>query len=180
MACSAPRRQGSIKEISKMKTLSFSASALALSLAASSPAFAGTIDGGGIKKVIAATGEDFFTATETYADIPGATRTINIPAGGDTIIATFTAECALLGNTSEANWVAVQIHDNGVAMMPNGPIPTQAFCSDGSFGTYQLRTAKRLTAGSHTISVVWRIVKNNTDTMTAYIDDFALIMLATE
>jgi hypothetical protein len=155
--------------------------ALAISLAAVPSAHSANLTGGNIKAVVAAVSDGYAEGTETFAPLVGAARTITVPAGGDSVIATFTAECRMHGSTSSNSWVAVEIRDNGVAMLPSGPSASRGFCSDESYGSHQIRVIKRLSAGDHTISVAWRIVKNvSSDNVNATLDDWALTVLQAE
>jgi len=136
-----------------------------------------TIVGNSVKKVYAAVSADQTLGTADYTSLPGAARTISVPAGGDTIIATFTSECVLFGSSGAGNWVEVQIRDNGTATAA----AATTFCSDKFFGSHALRVAKHLPAGTHNIQVVWRVVKGvAADSLTGYLDDWALTVLQAE
>lgn len=146
-------------------------------IAHSAEAASQTVVGNSIKKVYAAVSADPSVGSANYTSLPGAARTISVPAGGDTIVATFTAECVLLGSLGAGNWVEVQIRDNGQATAP----AATNFCTDRFYGSHALRVAKRLPAGTHDIQVIWRVVDGApAESLTAYLDDWALTVLQAE
>ena len=162
-----------------MKAVIFSASVLALStLPHPAPAAPTFVDGGVAKHVYTAATADFQAGTLAYAPLAGAVRTINVPAGGDTIVVTFTAECVLKGSTDpEANWVEVLITDNAVPILPtNVGADPLAMCSNENFTSAPVTAVKRLAPGSHTIRVSFKINKGNDDSLTAFLDDWSFVI----
>ena len=98
------------------------------------------------------------TTTTTFADLPGATATITVPAGRTaTLVANFTAESACYGAD---NYCYVRILVDGVEL---APVVEDDFAFDssdsntetsGSWESHAVqRVATGLTAGAHTITV---------------------------
>jgi hypothetical protein len=137
------------------------------------------VNGNAVTKVVARVSADIAQGTLTYAPLAGSVININVPAGGDTIIATFTAECLLAGNTDPgSNWVEMRIVDNGTPILPTSNINTPlAFCSDKNSASHSVQVVKRLTPGAHKINVAWRIRKGNGDTLSASLDDWSFTIL---
>jgi hypothetical protein len=162
-----------------MKAGIVGASALLLSLGLA-PTQALNVNGGAVTSMFASASDDPTPAAPlAFAVVPGAGRTINIPAGADTIIVTFTAECILFGNTDPSvNWVELEIRDNNVPILPtnDGGSPL-ALCSDTNYASHAVQVVKRLTAGSHVIRVYYRVEKGNDDNLAGYLDDWSFTIL---
>ena len=162
-----------------MKAVIFGATVLALSTlpfaASAAPTY---VDGGVAKHVYTAANPDFQGGTFTYAPLAGAVRTINVPAGGDTIVVTFTAECVLNNSTDPTeNWVELLITDNAAPILPTNVEATPlAICSSGNWTSASVMAVKRLTPGSHTIRVSWKINKGDNDSLTAFLDDWSFVI----
>ncbi len=161
------------------------ASALMLSALCVTTASAFTqVDGGRIKKfytVVAEQNDNVQSIATVMTALPGANRTINIPAGGDAIIATFTAECALDRVDEIWDWIQVEIRDNDVPMLPTVGVTGQtplAFCSGPNFESNSVQAVKRLEPGTHRIEVFYRVRPGlGGGTLSAWLDDWALTIL---
>jgi hypothetical protein len=76
-----------------------------------------------------------------------------VPAGGDTLILTFSAECEIQDGTSE-NYVMVEVQRNGIPMAP-GP---RVLCSGGAGpATHSATFCERVDPGTHYLSLYARV-----------------------
>lgn len=168
-----------------MKRLALGAAALLLcgGFANVAVAAAVSVNGGAVKSVQTVTNTSQATTSQlVFTFVPGALKTINVPAGGDTAIITFSAECSLTGNTNPLNnWIELEIRDNNVPIGPTGDgADPLALCSTSAYTATSLQAVKRLTQGAHQIKVMWKIVKHNGDTLNGYLDDYTLSVLVAE
>lgn len=159
--------------------LGASALLLAAAIFPGAASAATNVNGNAVTKIVARVSADAAQGTLAYAPLAGSVINITVPAGGDTIIATFTAECVLAGNTDpSSNWVEMRIVDNGTPILPTNNVNTPlAFCSDTTSASYSVQVVKRLTPGAHKINVAWRIKKGNGDPLTASLDDWSFTVL---
>ncbi len=133
-------------------------------------------NGGAVKQVWTATNSAATTTTSTaFVALPGASRTFTVPAGGDTVVITFSGECNLLPSDNDGNdWVGVEIRDNGVRI---GGGPDGSFCGSQAYGQNSMQVVRRLAAGTHTIKVYWQTTDT---TKEAWLDDWTLVILQSE
>jgi hypothetical protein len=98
-----------------------------------------------------------------------------VPAGGDTVVITFSGECELLPSGNDGNdWVGVQIRDNNVPIAGGAD---GSFCGSEAYGQHSMQVVKRLAAGTHTIRVYWQTTDS---TKEAWLDDWTLVILQSE
>ena len=122
------------------------------------------------------------TTSSTYVALPGASVTLSVPASSTRIfVASFSAETRLIGNAEPpagaANWIELQVRDNGQPMQPQDIGSALAFASAN---LYQSNAATFCgtftnTSGStvnHTVSVWWRRV--GPTGLTGWLDDWTL------
>ncbi len=172
-----------------MRTFGLYAPGLMLSAFCATTASAFTqVDGGRIKSVytvVAEPNDNVSNSATVMTALPGANRTINIPAGGDTIITTFTAECRLAEDGNHlGDWVQVEIRDNGTPILPtaagvggqNSPL---SFCSRDNYESHSVQVVKRLAPGTHRIEVFWKVQlgPGSVNPLAAWLDDWALTIL---
>lgn len=138
--------------------------------------------GGAVKRVLASTQDQpLFTTSTSFSAIPGASKSVVVPAGTtDLAIVTFSAECQLINASGAQDWVWLEIRDNGVPMEPtrdptaSSPI---AFCSDQGWSMNSIQAVKKLGAGTHNIQVYWKVA---TGYHKGRLDDWALVVLQSE
>jgi hypothetical protein len=93
-------------------------------------------------------GNDVYTSSTSYVNVPGMKLTIEAPIGTNLVI-TFTTECNINPGTSRLN---VRLIVDGSAVSPK----EVAFTNDGVMGTRSFTWIKHVTKGTHTIKVKWR------------------------
>jgi hypothetical protein len=134
------------------------------------------VNGGPIKQVLAAYNNSPQTTKSTsFVALTGATRVINVPAGGDTIVLTFSAECNLLfSNNDGVDSVEIAIRDGATPIFGSGD---SSFCGGQDYNQNSLQVVRRLAAGTHTIRVYFRTTNVNKE---AWLDDWALTILQSD
>ena len=140
-----------------------------------SPAAAVVVTGGAVKAVVGITNANpQVTKSFNFVAVTGAARTISVPAGGDTVVITFSAECELFpSNNDDMDWVEVEIRD-GATPLTGGDL---AFCGGQDYSLNSTQVVKRLAAGNHVIRVYF---KTTDTTREAWLDDWALTILQSE
>jgi hypothetical protein len=141
----------------------------------SAPAAAVVVTGGPVTKVTAVTNlTPQTTKSFNFVAVTGAARVVSVPAGGDTVVITFTAECELFpSNNDDQEWVEVEIRD-GTTVLTGGDL---AFCGGQDYSLNSVQVVKRLAAGSHTIRVFF---KTTDTTREAWLDDWSLTILQSD
>ena len=144
--------------------------------APAAPAAVVNTNGGAVKNVWAATSAtNTITTSTAFVALAGATRTFSVPAGGDTVVITFSAECELLPSDNDGNdWVGVQIRDNSTVI---GGGTDGSFCGSQAYGQHSMQVVRRLAPGTHTIRVYWQTTNA---TKEAWLDDWALVILQSD
>ena len=122
------------------------------------------------------------TTAMTYGALPGASVSFSVPAGATrTFVVSFSGEARLIGNplppAGAANWMELQVRDNGTAMQPQDSTSPLAFASADLYQSNAAtfcETVKNTTAAAvnHTISVWWRV--SGGTGLTAWLDDWTL------
>ena len=145
----------------------------AQSEAPAAPTAAVGVTGGPVKQITAVYNNTQQTTNSTsFVQLTGATRVINVPAGGDTVLITFSAECELLPSANNGvDSVEIAVRDNGVSIFGNGD---SSFCGGQDYNQNSLQVVRRLGAGTHTIRVYFRTTNANRE---AWLDDWALTIL---
>ena len=140
-----------------------------------SPAAPVTVTGGAVKSVAAITNSTPQTTKSfNFVALTGAARTVSVPAGGDTVVITFSAECELFpSGNDDQDWVEVEIRD-GATPLTGGNL---AFCGGQDYSLNSVQVVKRLAAGNHTIRVFF---KTTNTTKEAWLDDWTLTILQSE
>ena len=122
------------------------------------------------------------TTSATYVALPGASVTLSVPAASTrTFIVSFSGETRLIGNAQppagSANWIELQVRDNGQAMQPQEAGSPLAFASANLYqsnaatfcGTFSNTTGSTV---NHTVAVYWKVVGGTG--LTGWLDDWAL------
>jgi hypothetical protein len=135
-----------------------------------------TVNGGPVKQVLGVYNNTAQTTKSTaFVALTGATRVINVPAGGDTVLITFSAECELLPSANNGiDSVEVVIRDGATTIFGNGD---SSFCGGQDYNQNSLQVVRRLAAGSHTIRVYFRTTNAARE---AWLDDWALTILQSD
>lgn len=135
------------------------------------------VNGGPVTRILAVSNANQQTTKNTnFVALTGAARIVNVPAGGDTVLITFSAECELLPSDNDGNdWVEIDIRDGATSIVGNGDT---AFCGGQDYSQNSIQVVRRLTtAGNHTIRVFFR----TTDaTKEAWLDDWTLTILQSD
>ena len=141
----------------------------------SAPAAAIAVTGGPIKSIQSVYNQTPQTTKSfNFVALTGATRVVSVPAGGDTVVITFTAECELFpSNNDDADWVQVDIRDGSTSLVGTD----LAFCGGADYSLNSVQVVRRLTQGNHTIRVFF---KTTDTTREAWLDDWALTILQSE
>jgi hypothetical protein len=150
-----------LSKVNKRNTLLLGA-LTCLMLAGSVSAFAArqTFSGKAVAAVTVVTeSQDSFFSSTTYQDLPGATVTINVPAGKIQLVqAAYFAE-SHCGSTFHDHWCSVRILADGTEMSPSAFESSIDFAFDGS-GTgddfregHAMQRSILLGPGTHTIRV---------------------------
>jgi len=122
------------------------------------------------------------TTSTTYVALPGASVTLSVPAASTrTFIVSFSGETRLIGNAQPpagaANWIELQVRDNGQAMQPQETSSPLAFASANLYQSNAATFCGTITNTSastvnHTVSVWWRVV--GATGLTGWLDDWTL------
>ena len=89
-----------------------------------------------------------------------------VPTGTvDMLVVTFSAECELVGSSSDDDWILLEVRLDGEPMPAGSPgkVPYETqtrFCSGGSVGMHSARFCRRVGGGSYTVEAVARLVNN--------------------
>ena len=123
------------------------------------------------------------TTSSTFVALPGASVSVSVAAGATrTLVVSFSGESRLIGNfeppAGAANWIELQVLDNGQAMQPQETASPLAFASANLYQSSAATFCGNIknTTGAvvnHTISVSWRVSGGATG-LTAWLDDWTL------
>lgn len=144
--------------------------------APAAPSAAVNVNGGPVKQVLAVYNNTAQTTKSTsFVALTGATRVINVPAGGDTVLITFSAECNLLPSANNGvDSVEIAIRDGATPIFGNGD---SSFCGGQDYNQNSVQVVRRLAAGTHTIRVFFRTTNTAKE---AWLDDWALTILQSD
>lgn len=134
------------------------------------------VSGGPVKRVLAVTKNTQQTTKSTsFVAVTSASRVVSVPAGGDTVVITFSAECELLPSANDGDdWVEIDIRDGATSIVGNGDT---SFCGGQDYNQNSIQTVRRLTQGNHTIKVFFRTTNAAKE---AWLDDWALTILQSD
>jgi hypothetical protein len=116
-----------------------------------------------------------------FVALPGASVGFTVPVGTlDTFVVTFSGECRLF-NSSNDDWVEVEVRLDGVPMQPNDAGSSMAFCSANSWAMHSATFCRRVGSGSHTVQVFWRLRDfAPLGSLQGWLDDWTLLLLVSE
>lgn len=134
------------------------------------------VSGGPVTKVLAVSNATQQTTKNiNFVALTGASRTVTVPAGGDTVVITFSAECELLPSANDGNdWVEIDIRDGATSLVGNGDT---SFCGGQDYNQNSIHVVKRLAQGNHVIRVFFRTTDT---TKEAWLDDWTLSILQSD
>jgi hypothetical protein len=114
--------------------------------------------GGAIEQVLVAGSTDPFIATsESYVDIPGASRTVFVSAGEtDLLLARYSAESSVFGGERRVSSVRMVAQNGGTTLVMNPASPSGDFAfhnssSDRDAGSHSMDRSLRVGSGFWTV-----------------------------